>query len=151
MQTTYSESELFENFDALFETYDLDSELDVFELGRFQFIKKKKAKHELRALFIALWKLALKQSFPEQCESCFTSYLQENKLDVDGAGNATTMFRSIEVYNTLLAEHGTKNFSGVAEFLTSQLVADAKRKQHITLKLALTIRSTYNMLFEKLI
>lgn len=151
MQTTYSESELFDNFDALCETYDLNAELDVFEFGKFQFFKKKKAKHELRALFVALWKLALKQSFPDQSEDFFQNYLQKKKLDVDAAGNATTMFRSIEVYNTLLAEHGIKNFSGVADFLTCQLIADAKRKQHITLKLALSIRSTYNMVFQRLI
>ena len=150
MQTTYSEAELFENFNALFATYDLNAELDVFKLGRFQFLRKKKAKHELQALFIALWKLALKQSFPEDSENYFLRYLQEKKLDVDNAGNATTMYRSIEVYNTLLTEHGTRNFSSVADFLTNQIVTDSDRKQHITLKLALTIRSTYNMIFEKL-
>ena len=151
MQTSYAESELFDNFNALLEAYDFNAELDVFEFGRFQLFKKKKARHELRALFIALWKLALKQSFPKRCEQCFASYLQQNKLDVDAAGHATMLFRSIEVYNTLLAEHGTQNFSGVADFLTSQLVTDLKRKQHITLKLALSIRSTYNMVFDRLI
>lgn len=151
MQPIYSESELFENFEALRNTYNFNDEIAVFELGKFQFLRKKKAKQEMEALFYALWKLALKQSFPNNSEACFSNYLAANKLDIDAAGNATIMFRSVEVYNTLLTEHGTKNFSNVADFLTNLLVQDSERKSHITLKLALSIRSTYNLLFDKLI
>ncbi|WP_157471188.1 hypothetical protein [Halodesulfovibrio spirochaetisodalis] len=151
MQTTYAESDLFENFDALLETYDISNELMVFELGKFHFLRKRKAKQELKALFYALWKLALKQSFPDDYERFFSTYCKDNNLEKDAAGNATTFFRSVEVYNTLLAEHGTSNFSNVADFLTDQLVKDSSRREYITLKLALSIRSTYNLIFQKLI
>lgn len=151
MQTTYSESDLFDNFDALLGTYDVSNELMVFEFGRFNFLRKKKAKHEMTALFYALWKLALKQSFPEDYELYFSSYCKDKKLETDSTGNATMLYRSVEVYNTLLAEQGTKNFSNVADFLTEQLISDSDRKEYITLKLALSIRSTYNVIFQKLI
>lgn len=150
MLKTYSESDLFENFDALLDTYDVSNELTVFEMGKFHFLRKKKAKHELTALFYALWKLALKQSFPDEYENHFANYCNVKKLEMDAAGNATMMYRSVEVYNTLLAEHGTTNFSNVADFLTEQLVNESDRKEHITLKLALSIRSTYNLIFQKL-
>ncbi|SIN90147.1 hypothetical protein [Halodesulfovibrio marinisediminis] len=151
MQMTPIESDLFENFDALLGTYNISNELTVLGLGKFSFFRKKKAKHELIALFYALWKLALKQSFPKDHELYFTNYCEAKKLDKDAAGNATMLYRSVEVYNTLLAEQGTKNFSNVADFLTDQLVKDSDRREHITLKLALSIRSTYNVIFQKLI
>lgn len=150
MQTTYAESDLFENLDALLDTYDMSNELVVFELGKFHFLRKKKAKQELEALFYALWKLALKQSFPDNYEDYFSSYCKLKNLEKDSKGNATTLFRSVEVYNTLLAEHGTKNFSTVADFLADQLIKDSSRREHITLKLALSIRSTYNLIFQRL-
>jgi len=151
VQTTYSESDLFENFEALLDTYDLNSEVGVFELGKFHIFRKKKAKQELKALFYALWRLALQQSFPKEYQSYFTNYCKNRKLDVDASGNATLLYRSVEVYNTLLEEHGTKNFSTVADFLADQMVKDSTRKEHITLKLALSIRSTYNLIFQRLI
>lgn len=151
MQTAYSESDLFDNFDALLDTYDVSNELTVFELKKFHFLRKKKAKHELTALFYALWKLALKQSFPDEYELHFANYCKAKNLELDAAGNATMLYRSVEVYNTLLAEHGTKNFSNVADFLTDQLVKESDRREYIALKLALSIRSTYNLIFQKLI
>ncbi|MEZ6852543.1 hypothetical protein [Halodesulfovibrio aestuarii] len=151
MLPVYSESDLFDNFDALLDTYDVNDELTVFELGKFHFLRKKKAKHELTALFYALWKLALKQSFPDDYELYFSNYCEAKKLKMDAAGNATMLYRSIEVFNTLLAEHGITNFSNVADFLTDELVNDSERREYITLKLALSIRSTYNVIFQNLI
>ncbi len=148
----YSSDELIRTFSVLLQSYDLERELAFLGIGRFQFTKRKKARRELTALFIALWGLALQKSFPSEHLLVYEEFLSRYPYTAKGSNkNVELLLRSVEVYTTLLDKHKDKDFSEVAEFLTGVLPVETPEKEKARLKMALGIRAMYRLIFDRLI
>lgn len=152
MSQLYTSEELIENFTALMDSYDFTGELAILSVGRLQVFRRRQAMRELRTLFIALWKLALSRSVPDDTAIVFDAFLSTYINRVEGSEKERGIFRQkVDVYNTLLREKGAADFSGVASFMTELIVKRSAEKQRAQLKLALSIRSMYQLIFDRLL
>ena len=150
----YTIDEVLDNFAALLGSFDFTPEIDAMGIGRMQFLRRKRALQDLRALFIALWRLALRKSFPDDGDVIFETFLgryQQNPARDSARKDAAAMVDKVRAYVDMLDHKGDADFSEAAHHLVSLLsLGDAEAKA-LRLRLALHIRSTYKLIFDKLI
>lgn len=153
-EAAYTTDEVLENFTALLDSFDFAPEIDAMGIGRMQFLRRRRALLDLRALFIALWRLALRRSFPSEFEEIFGTFLkrlQEAPLRSAARKEAATLTEKVTAYVEMLETKGDADFSEAAHHLVSLLsLGDAEAKA-LRLRLALHLRSAYKLIFEKLI
>lgn len=150
----YTVDEVLENFAALLESMDFAQELALLGIRRFHFRHRQKVFRELRALYIGTWRLALLRSFPEEAEHIFTTFLAE-LLDEAETEKELERARAFDAlvrgYVDRLRERGDADFTGVSGHIVNLF----KHKNEDTiprrLKLALLIRNTYTVIFDRLI
>jgi hypothetical protein len=151
-QNQYTSDELIRIFLALLDSYDFDAELAIFGFKKHQFIKRKKARRELAALFIALWDLALQKSFPAERELVFEEFISRYAYSAKGNNKDVDLqLRSIDVYVTLLQKKRDSDFSEVASFLAGLMLEDQDAVDKARLRLALAIRAMFRLIFDRLI
>lgn len=152
MTPQYSTNERIDNFNALLKSYDFSTEVALFGLKRYQFLRRKVALRELKAAFIALWNLALTKSFPDDNTLVFEEFLSRYSYVVEGSNkDAQLLLQKVAVYDTLMQKKGDKDFSEVADFMADLVLTEKTTKKRIGLKLALALRAMYSLIFEKLI
>ena len=105
---------------------------------------------ELTGLYMALWRLALGRSFPQDADRMFAMFLERYGRGNPGRRSAHILERARE-YWSMLAPQGDADFSPVARHLTSFSTRDAAHAKSMDLKLVLHIRKFYNLIFERLI
>ena len=66
-----------DNFAALLDDADFTAELELVGVGRFQFLRRRQMCLELRGLYMALWRLALSRSFPNDADANLTTQHQQ--------------------------------------------------------------------------
>ena len=120
--------EALENFAALLEDADFTAELELMGIGRMQFMRRRQMLVEWRGLYMALWRLALSSSFPQDAEHIFATFLHAYRI-----------------------AKGDADFSDVARHLGSFSVQDEKQARSLTLRLVLHIRRAYKIIFDRLI
>ena len=64
-----------DNFAALLDDVDFSAELALLGIGRLQFLRRRQMLVELRGLYIALWRLALGRSFPNDADTMLSVFL----------------------------------------------------------------------------
>ncbi len=142
---------LIQNFHAMLGELDYGRELAIFNLGRLQFGKTKRLKAEFKALYVGLWNLALKRTFPEAHEEIFRAYmnfrLEENPREKEKRLQENDL---IHQYVEALAIHGDADFQNVARHLLSFSDVPDSQLKPLNLKLALHIRSMYDYFFKHL-
>ena len=150
----YTIDEVLDNFAALLASFDFTPEIDAMGIGRMQFLRRKRALQDLRALFIALRRLALRKSFPDDGDVIFETFLaryQQTPARDSARKDAAAMVEKVRAYVDMLDHKGDADFSEAAHHLVSLLsLGDAEAKA-LRLRLALHIRSTYKLIFDKLI
>lgn len=139
-----------DNFAVLLDDADFSIELELTGVGRFQFMRRRQMQVELRGLYLALWRLALARSFPEDCESMFATFLHAYLSRRPDAKVAKVAERARQYWG-MLQPTGDANFYDVARHLTSFAERDEKTQRTQTLKLALHIRQVYRFIFDRLI
>lgn len=139
-----------DNFAALLDDADFTPELELMGVGRFQFLRRRQMSLELRGLFMALWRLALSRSFPNDADAMFAAFLHGylSRHADKGARQAAERARQ---YWGMLQPKGDADFNDVARHLTSFAERDEKAQRSLTLRLALHIRSVYRFIFDRLI
>lgn len=142
--------EALDNFAALIGDMDYNDAINLMGLGRFQFLRRKRMRLELMALYMALWRLALARSFPPHADAMFATFLAEYEGSHTGKACEGVTARARE-YWAMIHPVGDSDFSDVARHLTSFLISDQRDVRALTLKLALHIRSAYRFIFERLI
>lgn len=142
---------IIQNFHTMLGELDYARELDVFNLGRMQLGKKKRLKAEFKALYVGLWRLGLKRTFPEAYANIFHIYMQfrleENPREREKRLQENDL---ILQYVDVLAVHGDADFQDVARHLLSFSNVPEQQMKPLTLKLALHIRSMYDYFFKHL-
>lgn len=74
--------EALENFAALLEDADFTAELELMGIGRMQFMRRRQMLVEWRGLYMALWRLALSSSFPQDAEHIFATFCMPTVLPI---------------------------------------------------------------------
>ncbi len=136
------------NFDALLRSFDYKEELELFELGFFQFRLKHDLILEIKALYTALWKLCLCRSFPEHFELIFQQYLDTKLPSMYKKSQNISMYHKIGEYNELLSIRNNLDFTPISHHLLSLLNLKDEEARKMKLKVALHLRKTYTNLFE---
>lgn len=142
--------EALDNFAALLDGVDFDAEMEILGIGRFQFMRRRQMKVELRGLYMALWRLALQSSFPEDCEAMFREFLTRYGQTHPGRLPAQAIERASQYWG-MLQPLGDRDFSCVGEHLASFGLQDSKEGRRQTLRLVLHVRKAYRFIFDRLI
>ena len=139
-----------ENFAVLLDDADFTAELELTGVGRFQFLRRRQMMLELRGLYMALWRLALARSFPNDADAMFATFLHGylTRHPDKAARQAAERARQ---YWGMLQPTGDADFHDVARHLTTFSERDEKARRTLTLKLALHIRQVYRCIFDRLI
>ena len=143
-------SEALENFAALLDDADFTAELELMGIGRMQFMRRRQMLVEWRGLYMALWRLALASSFPQEAERMFATFLRSYHAAHPDKLGSRIMERAQEYWG-MLQPKGDADFSDVARHLGSFSVQDEKQARSLTLRLVLHIRRAYKIIFDRLI
>ncbi|MFT4300458.1 MAG: hypothetical protein QM579_01765 [Desulfovibrio sp.] len=139
-----------DNFTALYADADFTVELAYLGVGRMQFLRRRQMLLELRGLYMALWRLALARSFPQDADVMFDTFLREYAAKHKDRASALVLTRGREYWG-MLEPMGDGDFSNVARHLTSFFTQSEKADKSANLKLVLHIRKLYKHIFDRLI
>lgn len=139
-----------DNFAALLDDVDFSAELALLGIGRLQFLRRRQMLVELRGLYIALWRLALGRSFPNDADTMLSVFLHRYLMTNNDKLARATAERGRQYWG-MLEPIGDSNFTIIAEHLISFSTRDEKERPALILELALDIRSIYRTIFDKLI
>lgn len=139
-----------ENFAALLENADFTPELEVMGIGRLNFVRRRQMLVEWRGLYIALWRLALGRSFPDDADAMFEEFLQTWTISHPDQLTAKAVERGREYWG-MIEVRGDSDFSYVAKHLCSFFMQDEKKQKAMALGLILHIRKYYKLIFDRLI
>lgn len=147
----YHADEVIRRFLVLYDCMDFKSVLEDLGISRFQFLRRKKALREFRALCIALWGLALQKSFPDDAGDFFSEF-REQAPDLNGSGREPSRLHGrVNIYIELLAAKKDTDFLPVADYMASELAPGQADLPRLRLKLSLFIRRMYMTIFQKLV
>ena len=139
-----------DNFMALYEDADFTVELAYLGVGRMQFLRRRQMLLELRGLYMALWRLALARSFPQDADLMFDTFLREYAAKNRDRASDRVLTRGREYWG-MLEPMGDGDFSDVARHLTSFFAKTEMGDKSVNLKLVLHIRKLYKHIFDRLI
>lgn len=146
----YTAEEVGRTFAGLLGSFDFGAELRELGLGQWSPFKRSQAKKLLTAIYIALWRIALERSFPQDADA-FYAHFVGTYTPLLGDGRSAKKLRDlVSRYDPLVAEKKDTDFTGVADALVKSLgLPDDTRRQR--LKLSLRIRAAYDCIFARLI
>ena len=139
-----------DNFGALLADADFTAALELLGVGRLQFLRRRQMKIEFGGLFMALWRLALARSFPQDADRMFVEFQKQYARDHKDAQSAHLLRRAVE-YWSMLEPRGDTDFSEVSRHLCSFSGRDVSESRSVQLKMVLHLRKLYKFLFERLI
>ncbi len=152
MYDSISPENVVQRFASLVQSFDFEDEFRVLEIGKLHIVKKRNALRELKALYVALWKIALDKSLPDQADDIFQRFLDSLAQNFKLNDNASAFLkRRIAVYDTLLNPTKEQNFTDVASKLLTTISKRKEPRQSLVLKLSLHIRKVYTLIFKELI
>lgn len=147
----YTAEEVGRTFSAQLENFDFSEELKDLGIGVLSLIKRSQGTQQFTALSIALWKLALARSFPEDAENFFSYFLENSPLLTGDGKKAKKLRAAVLEYVELLAEKGDMDFSAIADHLVRALKLSGPELPRQRLKTSLRVRALYSFIFDKLI
>ena len=142
--------EALDNFHVILADYKFDRELELARVGRLQFMRRRQMLTEWRGLLMALWRVALSKSFPDDADAMFDAFLASYTERHPDKVSARIVARARE-YWAMLAPQGDADFSPVARHICSFFVENDKDLRAIVLRIGLHIRQVYSYIFECLI
>lgn len=147
----YSADEVIQQFLALYNCMDFKSELEDIGIGRFQLARRKKALREFRALSVALWRLALQKSFPNDADAFFHQF-RTTLMSIVPNNKENILFQNrINIYVDWLEPKKDADFLPVAGYLAGVLALEADDTPRLRLKLSLIMRNLYGLIFDRLV
>ena len=76
--TVYTSEEVISHFEAILEDTSFSAQLHYLGIKRVPMSpRRRRARQELQAMLVGLWKLALDKSFPAQSEDFFNDFLEK--------------------------------------------------------------------------
>lgn len=147
----YTSEEVINHFTVLLEDTSFSSQLQYLGIKRgFMSPRRRKARQELQALCIGLWKLALDSSFPQQSDEFFADFLEKYSQGRP-AKHSAMMCEKFRGYAEMLKTCGDKDFTDIATHVLNTLNIPRADCPRASLALALDIRTFYQTIFDRLI
>ena len=147
----YSSEEVISHFAALLEDTSFSAQLHYLGIKRaLMSPRRRRARQELKAMFIGLWKLALDSSFPQQSEEIFNDFMEKYRRCMP-AKKSAQMCEKIRGYVEMLKANGDKDFTDIAGHVLDKINIPQVDCPKASLALALDIRAFYQTIFERLI
>ena len=147
----YSSEEVISHFEALLEDTSFSAQLHYLGIKRaLMSPRRRRAREELQAMFIGLWKLALDSSFPTQAEEIFDAFLEKYSQGRPPKKSAQ-MCEKVRNYAEMLKTCGNKDFTDIAAEVLRKINLPQVDCPKASLALALDIRAFYQTVFERLI
>ena len=138
------------NFTALLHDADFSAELTLMGIGRMQVLRRRQMLVEMRGLYMALWRLALASSFPQDAGHIFNIFLRRYGHAHKDKASVHALTRAREYWG-MIEPRGNSDFSEVARHLSSFFTQDEEKARRMNLKLVLHIRKFYKLIFDRLI
>lgn len=142
--------EALENFAVLLDDTDFTAHLHLMGVGRLHFTRRRQLLLEWRGLYVALWRLALGRSFPQDADAMLAafcrSYRERHKDKL-----TPQMLERAEQYWDMMRVTRESDFTEVARHFCSFCQLDEKASRSLQLKLVLIIRKAYTDIFRRLI
>ena len=142
--------EALDNFMVLIDDLDYKAAYEILEIGPLHFLRRNHMFIELKGLHMALWRLALSRSFPNDAERMFPAFLRNYSLKHPGAKDSRIVERATEYWG-MLTPASTGDFSILARHLLSFSPKRQGNDKARILKLALYLNNSYNLIFDRLI
>lgn len=144
--------EVGRQFAGLLADADMKRELDLLKLGPFQIRRRRQAINEMRALYTAVWKLALNKSFPNDADRFYEEYLEALEHGKGRKGVEKERFVAlVREYAALAEEHGEGDFTPLARRAVTALAPAAVGDRELEVRFILLLRDAYRVIFDKLI
>ena len=147
----YTAEEVAQAFTAILQSLDFSREYKELDISRFRMGKRGLVLRQFTAVAIALWRLALKRSFPNDAEAFFAYFTENSPLFAGKGKKAGYMREQAAAYVTLLEPEGDKDFSVAAHHMLSALGFHETDWPRYTLKFSLRFRALYMHIFTYLI
>ena len=147
----YTAEEVGRTFAELLATLDFAQELHDLGIGKLSVFKRSQARRRFKALCIALWRVALEKSFPNDADAFYDLFITTHPPLAGERKSSQNMRDLVAMYNELLQEKKDADFSKVAENLADTFSIGGEDRPKQQLKLSLRIRSIYDLIFAKLI
>jgi hypothetical protein len=147
----YNADEVIRQFLGLYNSLDFKEELEDIGITRWQFLRRRKALREFRAICIALWGLALQKSFPNDAGNFFSGFRERAPMLAGNWKETACLHERVNVYIELLAPKKDTDFSPVASQMAKGLALDIEDVPRLRVKLSLSIRNLYGLIFDKLV
>lgn len=146
----YTKEMVFTHFEAVLESLELKQQIVELGCGMSSFFTKGRSLTEFTAMCIALWKLALEQSFPAEADDFSAEFLEISPALGKGK-KRDQLLVLVQEYNELFAPQKTGDFTPVSQHMAGKLANAKADRKALQLKLSLTIRKLYQTIFDHLI
>ncbi len=143
-------AKVWTNFDAILSDMDFQYELSLLNISGWQFFIRKRLSEEFEALTIALWRLALERSFPEDWQRILSAFMDVRRARIARAPAREAFTSKVATYLSIVERRREADFIEPAGYLVELAEVNAKQAQSVRLKLALHLRIVYNHLFDRL-
>lgn len=140
---------VIQNAQSMLGDLPVSKDIEILQLGFFDFMKKKKLTQDFKSLYLALWRFALDRSFPDSSKILYDHFIDTAWPWAISTKKETTY--NAELYYEKLQEKGLDDFTVVARHLLSFVEYDEAHRKAYTLKLSLLIRSRYTFFFDHLL
>ncbi|WP_296303263.1 hypothetical protein [uncultured Desulfovibrio sp.] len=142
--------EALDNFAVLLDDTDFTAHLHLMGVGRLHFTRRKQLLQEWRGLYVALWRLALGRSFPQDADAMLEAFRRSYR-ERHRDKQTPQMLERAEQYWDMMRVTRESDFTEVARHFCSLCQLNEKDARSLQLKLALIIRKAYTDIFRRLI
>jgi hypothetical protein len=148
---TFTIDEVVNNFNALLEQSDFEQELAISGIKRVRLVTRSRMKTEWLFVYIALWRLALDRSFPDDGDAIFEAFIAQRAKKIKPARKIELFIAHAMEYVEMFRFKGNNDFSLPAEHITAKLVLSDHDAQAARVRVILHMRELYKLIFDRLI
>ena len=142
--------EALDNFAVLLDDTDFTAHLHLMGVARLHFTRRKQLLLEWRGLYVALWRLALGRSFPQDADAMLEAFRRSYR-ERHRDKQTPLMLERAEQYWDMMRVTKESDFTEVARHFCSFCQMTEKDTRSLQLKLVLIIRKAYTDIFRRLI
>lgn len=142
--------EALDNFAVLLDDTDFTAHLHLMGVGRLHFTRRKQLLLEWRGLYVALWRLALGRSFPQDADAMLEAFRRSYR-ERHRDKQTPLMLERAEQYWDMMRVTKESDFTEVARHFCSFCQMTEKDTRSLQLKLVLIVRKAYTDIFRRLI
>lgn len=142
--------EALDNFAVLLDDTDFTAHLHLMGVGRLHFTRRKQLLLEWRGLYVALWRLALGRSFPQDADAMLEAFCRTYRERHKDKLTPQMLERAGQYWDMMRVTRES-DFTEVARHFCSFCQLNEKDTRSLQLKLVLIIRKAYTDIFRRLI